>query len=153
MMKSSIAEWLLSQVLPPDRAVSAVGDWMEDVDKRGNIWFWSCVFRTAVSRVWTDFVDSPGFMVSLALRSCLLAWLVYAIGTIVLIPASYLFVVLFQILPSPHTRIAFWFLSELAGWTSVTAFGVLTGRWTARRAMNGKMAACIACCIAHPMLS
>jgi hypothetical protein len=59
MTKSRIAEWILSQVLPPDRAASTVGDWMEDVDKRGNIWLWSCVFRTAIAGLWREIADNP----------------------------------------------------------------------------------------------
>jgi hypothetical protein len=58
-MKSRIAERILSQVLPPDRAASAVGDWMEDIDQRGSIWFWLSVIRTAVSRVWSDLTENP----------------------------------------------------------------------------------------------
>jgi len=59
MTKSRIAEWIISQVLPPDRAASTVGDWMEDAPERGNVWFWSCVFRTAASSVWSDLTESP----------------------------------------------------------------------------------------------
>ena len=152
MTKSRIAEWILSQVLPPDRAASTLGDWMEDVDKRGSIWFWSCVLRTVLSRVWIDLADSPGFMLSLALRSCLYSWLIYMIGTIVLVSGAYISI-LFQILPSPHAYTAFWFVGELLGWTSVTAYGIMTGRWTARRANGRAIAACVACCIANLILS
>ncbi len=62
MTKSRIAEWILSQVLPPDRAASTVGDWLEDAAERGPVWFWSCVFRTVLSRIWSDLAESPGFM-------------------------------------------------------------------------------------------
>ncbi len=80
MRSARVAEWILSQVLPPDRAVSTVGDWMEDAGERGPVWFWSCVFRTVFSRIWSDFVESPGFMVGLALRGWLYGlWLV--VGT------------------------------------------------------------------------
>ncbi len=58
-MRSRIAEWILSQVLPPDRAASTVGDWMEDAPKRGNIWFWSCVLRTLASCIWSDLSEAP----------------------------------------------------------------------------------------------
>ena len=68
-MKPRIAEWILSQVLPPDRAASTVGDWMEDAPKRGDIWFWSSVFRTAASAIRSDFAESPRFILDLTLRS------------------------------------------------------------------------------------
>jgi len=146
MTKSRVAECILSQVVPPDRAASTVGDWLEDAPKRGNVWFWSCVLRTAVSRVWSDLAESPGFMLDLALRSCLFSWLLYVVGTIVLVSAIYIFLPL-------HARGVFWFPSEFVGWTSATAYGVTTGRWTARRADGRKMAACIACCMAHLVLN
>ncbi len=80
MRSARVAEWILSQVLPPDRAASTVGDWMEDADERGSLWFWSCVLRTVLSRISSDFAESPGFMVGLALRGWLYSlWL--AVGT------------------------------------------------------------------------
>ena len=69
MTQSRIAEWILSQVLPPDRAASTVGDWLEDAPNRGNIWFWSSVFGTAASAIWNDFANNPRFVLGLAFRS------------------------------------------------------------------------------------
>jgi hypothetical protein len=141
MTKSRIAEWILSQVLPPDRAASTVGDWMEDVDKRGPVWFWSCVFRTAVSAIRSDFTESPGFMLILALRGWLFSWFLFAVTAAVLAPVIYLFV----ILPKPHliAHTAFW--AELLVSLAWNAWlGVLTGRWIARRTPGKEMAACIA---------
>ncbi|MGD1073737.1 MAG: hypothetical protein ABSB15_26805 [Bryobacteraceae bacterium] len=74
MRKARIAEWMLSQVLTRERAASAVGDWMEDMDERGSAWFWSCVLRTANSRVWSDLTESPHQMAGLAFRAYLRLW-------------------------------------------------------------------------------
>src|SRR5580698_6933796 len=77
MRSARVAEWILAQVLPPDRAASTVGDWLEDATERGRLWFWSCVLRTVLSRIWSDFAESPGFMVGLAFRGWLYGiWLV-----------------------------------------------------------------------------
>jgi len=65
--KTAIAEWILSQVLPPDRAASTVGDWMEDAAERGNLWFWSCVFRTTASCLWRDIAQSPATIAGVGL--------------------------------------------------------------------------------------
>lgn len=42
MRSARVAEWVLSQVLPPDRATSTVGDWLGDATDRGRLRFWSC---------------------------------------------------------------------------------------------------------------
>jgi hypothetical protein len=62
-----IAEWIVALVLPPDRAASAVGDWMEDAAERGQVWFWCCVFRTVLAHVWRDLAASPLTMARLGL--------------------------------------------------------------------------------------
>ena len=74
MRKVRIAERILSQVLTRERAASAVGDWMEDIGERGSAWFWSCVLRTAISRVWSDLTESPPQMAGLAFRAWLRLW-------------------------------------------------------------------------------
>ena len=71
-----IAEWILSQVLPPERARSAVGDWREDIDQRGAIWFWCCVFRTAAAHVWSELAESAATMARLGLTGFVMTMLV-----------------------------------------------------------------------------
>jgi hypothetical protein len=126
MTKSGIAEWILSQVLPPDRAAPTVGDWMEDADKRGNIWFWSSVIRTAVSRVWSDLAESHRLVLGLALRSSapVLAHCVDA--------------TLWSL------DKALWSQWTLVSVASLVGIGVVTGRWIALRAQDRKVAVCIA---------
>jgi hypothetical protein len=128
MTKSRIAEWILSQVHPPDRAASTVGDWMEDVNKRGSLWFWSCVIRTAVSRVWSDLTESPRFILGLTLRSTLFSCAAFGVTYAVL---------------SPVTS-QLWDSSALASLIWNVWIGILTGLWIARRAPGKEVAVCLA---------
>jgi hypothetical protein len=156
-MKSRIAEWILAQVLPPDRALSTVGDWMEDVDKRGNIWFWSCVFRTVLSRAWSDFAERPGFMVGLALRGWLYSWWLVVgtcfglfVGICILVGVALLAGFLAHQInwhPSwpfhlPTQIPGAVFVQVWIGWCEFQA-----GRWIGRRAPGRELAAGIAACL------
>jgi hypothetical protein len=46
---ANTAEKILSRVTTPERAAAIVGDLAEEARKRGTLWFWFHVFRTAVS--------------------------------------------------------------------------------------------------------
>ena len=151
MTKSRVAEWILAQVLPPDRAASMVGDWMEDIDHRGNTWFWSCVFRTLLSRVWSDFAESPGFLVGLALRGWLYScWLL--VGTYFGLFAGVCILVPLALLAGYLTRQLHWhpswpvssaFIAQV--WIGACQFQA--GRWIARRARGRELAAGIVACM------
>jgi hypothetical protein len=62
-----VAEWILSSVLPPDRAAAAVGDFAEEAARRGSLWFWSCVFRTVITQIRSDLSANPVSMARLGL--------------------------------------------------------------------------------------
>jgi hypothetical protein len=47
----SWAEWILSRVMPADRAAAVIGDLAEDAAARGSLWFWRCVARVGVSQL------------------------------------------------------------------------------------------------------
>jgi hypothetical protein len=49
MNTASIAEWVLSRFTTPERAASIVGDLVESTGRRGTVWFWFSVMRTAFS--------------------------------------------------------------------------------------------------------
>lgn len=66
MRSARLAEWILSLVMPPDRAASTVGDLLEECPPRGPLWFWSNVLRTARSHLWRDVIASPVEMLGLA---------------------------------------------------------------------------------------
>ena len=157
--KVRIAEWVLSQVVPPDRARSAVGDWMEDAVERGSIWFWCCVFRTAVARAWADIAESPA-TISL--------WGLVGFCLNMLVPLAFL--ALFIALDMTHhgdiryrhdplwtmlmTNTArnpafpphwtFRWPIELAGYLLWSLRVFQTGRWIARRAPGLEVAGCAA---------
>ncbi len=59
MERSRVAEFVLSCVLPAERAAAVTGDFLEEAEKRGRVWFWSSVARTAASRVMNDFRERP----------------------------------------------------------------------------------------------
>jgi hypothetical protein len=46
-------------VLPAERAAAVVGDFAEEAEERGKLWFWNSVIRTAVSRLASDFTERP----------------------------------------------------------------------------------------------
>lgn len=138
MRSARVAEWILSQVLPPDRAASTVGDWMEDVDKRGDIWFWSCVFRTLLSRIGDDFTGNLAATARIGLlgfaRSILMP-----IGTSLLVR------------PVVMSHYRYLFFTEPSNWQialtiylAQTWWYFHTGRWVARRSSGRELASCLA---------
>jgi hypothetical protein len=131
-MKPRIAEWILSQVLPPDRAASTVGDWMEDAPKRGNIWFWSSVIRTAASRVWSGLTESPASVARLGLLG-------YARYSLVVVGMAALWNVF---LVSHYRHAIYQWPFDLAVHLTWFSWTFQTGRWIARRAGNRKVSAC-----------
>lgn len=146
-MKTQIADWILSQVLPPDRAATMVGDWMEDAEQRGNVWFWSCVVRTTVSRVLSDFIESPRPILWLTFRASFFSWMVFGVTRALLVPGMHLFTLLGQIVPAPPPRLVDGLLQFLCGPACVgwnIWVGILTGCWIARRAPGSEIAVCLA---------
>jgi hypothetical protein len=140
MDKARIAERILALVLSPDRAASAVGDWMEDADVRGPVWFWSCVFRTAISQVWSDLAGSPRLMVRVGLTGlCRLLLPLYGFGC------------LLDVLMTNLPALRHWMWSG-DGWRVTVLWNVVllpvwlfqTGRWIAQRAPGPVAAGCIA---------
>jgi hypothetical protein len=153
MLSARVAEWILSQVLPPDRAGCTVGDWLEDATDRGRLWFWSCVFRTVVWRIWIDIAESPFFLVTLALRGWLYSfWLMVGtyfglfVGVCILTPIVLLAGYLARQLhwqPSWPPASSALITQAWIGWCWFQ-----TGRWIARRAPGRELAAGIIACLA-----
>jgi hypothetical protein len=150
MPSARVAEWVLAQVLPPDRAASTVGDWLEDAPERGPVWFWSCVLRTVLSRISSDFTESPGFMVGLALRGWLYSfWLVLgtcfglALGIFILAAAA----IQLDWHPSWPAHPSAQILGALIAQVWIGWLEFKTGRWIAHRAPGREFAAGIAACL------
>lgn len=139
-MKLRVAEWILSLVMPPDRAASAVGDWMEDPSKRGLVWFWSCVFRAVAARIWSDQAASPGLIVTLALGSWVYANCLTLLTLVTLWLLAVLAAPVTKAFPGPVQD----FTRGMAFEGCLVACAFQTGRWIARRAPGQEMTACIA---------
>jgi hypothetical protein len=157
-MKVRSAEWILSQVLPPDRAASTIGDWLEDAPKRGNIWFWSCVLRTTTSAIRNDLTDRPFGMLGLTLRGCLvcalLTWLAVSLWFTAMSPFFIAFAICKGLkIAIPGAVNAIWLVSgTLTGLFAQAWCQYQTGRWIARRAPGREMAACLVFCLLLPMV-
>jgi hypothetical protein len=149
-----MAEWILSQVLQPDRAASAVGDWLQDEPERGPVWFWSSVFRTVLRRIGNDFSESPAFLLGLAVRGWLYSgWLILGTGCLLVLGTFAVagVVVLSGVVGQPvhwHPSVVVQALATQIwmGWCAFQA-----GRWIARRAAGRELAAGVVACIA-PMI-
>lgn len=59
MHSTHIAEWILGLVTNRDRAVSTVGDLVEEASSRGVVWFWSGILRIAASLLWRGVAENP----------------------------------------------------------------------------------------------
>lgn len=157
MRSARVAEWILSQVLAPDRAASMIGDWLEDAAARGRFWFWSCVFRTLLSHVWTDFTERPGFMVGLAIRGWLYSlWLLVGtyfglfVAVCILVPLV-LFAGFLAHQIHWHPSWPFHLPTQIFGqaiiqlWIAMCEFQA--GRWIAHRAPGRELAAGTLACL------
>jgi len=159
MTQAQIAEWILAQVLPSEESAAVIGDLAEDVGQRGNLWFWSCVFRLAGARIWQDLSGSPAKMALLGLSgflenarapiACMLFTFVLPLlggnGDIRL-RHDWAWTLLMRNVAKPHAPPEF----ELQ-WPVRWAFTLLCAAWTfrtgrrlARHAPGRNMAACLA---------
>jgi hypothetical protein len=86
-MPSAIAaECILALVAAPERAASTVGDLLEERSRRGRLWFWSSVLRTAASYVWQDLRTAKGRMLVLAIQGLFETGLAFAALGLIVIP-------------------------------------------------------------------
>jgi hypothetical protein len=85
MRRGRLAEVLLSLVGPADRAASAVGDLMEETNRRGTVWFWRSLMRLWLSMLGRDL---------LVALSCVAAWFFYMLLSLVVAFAGYVAVTL-----------------------------------------------------------
>lgn len=146
MDSARIAEWILALVIPPDRAATTLGDWMEDARERGPVWFWSCVFRTVAAQVWSDLTDDPVFLATLALRAffhnIFIALRAFFLFCLVLVPVVMVLALLAHFAPGGFSFPAD--AEDLLDFTARTVGGVgllvclfQTGRWIAPRTKPG----------------
>jgi len=158
MRNTHLAEWVLSLVTSRERAVSTVGDLLEEAETRGALWFWASVGWTAWSLAWRDLASSPLRMAGLAILGYsvqfvlfILSVLLFTVATSIMLFAS------FQIGFDPQNPPAW--LGLTSGYPpagalglGATAFGVAAvlaaefqvGRLLARRSPGKELAPCVA---------
>jgi len=160
LRKIRVAEWMLSLVLTEDRAAAAIGDWMEESDARGSVWFWTCVFRTVGAHVWSEFVESPAEMVWLGLGG---------FGWNLLVVTGFMASIFLLTIMGHHGDIRYshdWLWTntaknpasppqmelswsvQLIWWFLYSARLLQTGRWIARRTPGREIAGCAAVALA-----
>lgn len=69
MRKAYLAELVLSLVTSQERALSIVGDLLEENEGRGTWQFWLRVVQTGLSQVWQQMAATPFVMAGAAIRS------------------------------------------------------------------------------------
>ena len=166
MCSARVAQWILSQVLPLDRAASAVGDWLEDAPQRGRPWFWACVVRTLIARTWAGLAGRPLTMTG---------WRLTGFALNMLIPLGTFALVMLLIVPGPGRGIDIryrddwvyiWVLTNTQkdpslppdfelSWPLALVSQLVwaarlfqTGRWIARRAPGREVAGRVAIAVA-----
>jgi len=158
MRELGIAEWLLSLVLPADRAASVVGDFAEEADERGLVWFWLCVLRTVGSRVWSDLVESPFYLGGVVLRGYFLSGLgtlCCFVGFAVAMAPIFIATAWLEhekVLTTSFAKEAVEFLTAVIGTAAMAVAAFQTGRWIAQRAPRREMTACVMMCAAWPLM-
>jgi hypothetical protein len=151
MRNAQLAEWILSLVTDPARAVSTVGDLLEESVSHGPLWFWPTVSWTALSLLARDLGSQPWRMTRLAalgvfIETFLLVALALSMGAVVyaaVIVAGWLGVIEAGHLPiwlsSPP-----WLAQVVLGYGMLMLIQYQVGRWLARRSPGHELAPCAA---------
>jgi len=133
--RSRVAEFVLSCVLPAERAGAVMGDFLEEAGARGQVWFWSSVVRTVVSRVKSDFLEGPLTMIRVGglgfLRNALFPLLFFG-----------LLLAAVKVLKAPDMKLA-----RLLEWPVYILWPIwifLGGRWAGRKGEGREIASALA---------
>ncbi len=167
MRGDRIAEWMLSLVVGRDRAVSALGDLMEESVARGPLWFWTCVARTVLSLLCRNLAAAPFRLAGFAV----IGWFAYMLTSLVLWLGGYVLAVpLWGMgyffthhtgleLLSNMLRLRFdWppATAQVTQWVEPLAMYVLApfqvGRWAARCWPGREVVVCVAIMLVWPLL-
>jgi hypothetical protein len=145
MRNARIAEWLLSLVMTPERAVATVGDLIEATPARSVLSFWASVMSTLLSFVWRELAADPWRLGGLAVRAFVLSLVVMFLGIFLFsIVAGTL-----TVLSGGHNWSALGGSAATSvarglGFLAFVALQFVIGRWLARRAPGREIAACLA---------
>lgn len=143
MSNIRFAEWILSLVSAPDRAVSTAGDLAEGMATYGAVWFWSAVARTAASHVWRGVAEMSGRVARAAF-----------VGGFLAVAAGFLWAYLsgsvFWYMAGAHIHHSVLWAIVLNMPSLITA--LVIGRIMARWAVDREVAACLVYIILMPAL-
>ena len=128
MDRNRVAEFVLSSVLPAERAAAVTGDFMEEFEGRGGFWFWSSVLRTVAARVASDFVRRPFAMFAIGIAGCLR----------IIAPILMLAILAAPFAPYGHR----WVLDWIAG-LIVVPWQFRCGMWLGRYRPKSALASCV----------
>lgn len=143
MRSTRVAEWVLAQVTSRERAAAVIGDLLEKVPARGQLWFWWSVMTTAVALVWRDVAANPMRMLGLGFAGFLLQ---FALLFLMAVFAFITFLVIGEL--THQVPIRLW--ANYPTVAGVIAWGVMApiqfsvGRWLARRSPDHELAPCVA---------
>jgi len=159
MRNAHLAEWVLSLVTSPERAVSTVCDLLEEAETRGALWFWASVGWTGWSLAWRDLASSPLRMAGLAILGYsvqlvlfILSVLLFTVATSIVLFASFQIGLLDPQNPPAWLGLTSGYPPAGALGLGATAFGVAAvlaaefqvGRLLARRSPGKELAPCVA---------
>ena len=144
MRNARIAEWILAQMFPADRAAAIAGDLLEDAASRGSGWFWRSVAETVFRSAWRELLACRGQLAAIVGGSFFL--LVFLTLVASLLPPLLWSVLL---LLRNHTGVELIYSSYILPSTAPEAFARAViglwvqmlvpfqiGRWAARRAVG-----------------
>jgi hypothetical protein len=144
MRSTRVAEWVLAQVTSRERAAAVIGDLLEKVPARGQLWFWWSVVTTAVALVWRDVAASPMRMLRLGFAAFLLQF-------VLVLPLSVVAFITFAVIAAVNHRpptVPFapdWpAVVYVVVWCVVALIQFAVGRWLARRSPDHELAPCVA---------
>lgn len=159
MRSARVAQWILGLFLEPDRATAYTGDLVEEAAEFGSLWFWSSVVRLVVMRFWYDISESPLFLAGVLMRASVLnvaACMSMVVGSIILMtPVLMLLVGLLHAglgVPSPRLDEPARWIGLVLGIAVIFLGAFFTGRWIATKMPHREVIACIAMCVAQPLL-
>lgn len=138
MHSTHIAEWILGLVTSRDRAVSTVGDLVEEASSRGMVWFWSGILRISASLLWRGVAENP-------LRLAGVAFIGLAVDVVAsLLAAALSGLVFFFVARSGHQLQgnSVWWTIGLDAPTLLLSLWI--GRMLARWAPGRELSACLA---------
>jgi hypothetical protein len=131
MRKEYLAEVVISLVTSHERAVSIVGDILEDNETRGACRFWLCVVQTGLSQLWQQISAAPFALAGAAIGSMFVTFgftLLFVVSFVVIELIVVLFFLMAFNLGPP---------SWMWRWPEALAFHLLVpflvGRWISQR--------------------